>query len=94
LQDVKRALLETENELEQMESENAGVAVLKKTNERLYDELTSLQAQIQKLEAMNSSGFSMLNSNLQFNSNLQKVRKSSFDDPGIPEERSDLQLIE
>jgi hypothetical protein len=42
LQEVKRALLEKENEFDTMQSEMAGMSVLKKTNERLYSELTTL----------------------------------------------------
>lgn len=89
LSDMKRTLLELENENETLQSEMVGVAVLKKTNERLYSELTSLQTQLKKLESMNSSSMSMLNSGLQFNQHGQTKPI-----PGVPEERSDLELME
>ena len=89
LQEVKRALLEKENEFDTMQSEMAGMSVLKKTNERLYSELTTLQTQLKKLEQMNASGFSITNSGLQFQSHNQMKPI-----PGIPEERLDLQIME
>lgn len=89
LSEVKRTLIEKENECETLKSELVGVTVLKKTNERLYSELTTLQTQLKKLESMNSSNFSMLNSGLQFNPHNQ-----SKPIPGVPEERTDLELID
>jgi hypothetical protein len=55
-------LLEKESELETKLIQNADTVVLKATNERLHSELVSLQAQLKKLEAMNSSAFTMYNS--------------------------------
>lgn len=62
VQDLRRKLLEKESELETKLIQNADTVVLKATNERLHSELVSLQAQLKKLEAMNSSAFTMYNS--------------------------------
>ena len=61
-----------------------GVQVLRKTNERLYSEMTALQNQLKKLESMNSSSLSMVNSGLQFNPSASLTKKSMR----IPDERS------
>lgn len=89
LSDTKRTLLEKENECDTLRSEMVGVSVLKKTNERLFTELTALQNQMKRLESMNSSNFSMMNSGLQYNPNTKTPEM-----PGVPEERSDLELID
>jgi chromosome segregation ATPase len=80
MSDLKRKVIELESENETLKSQMVGVPVLKKTNERLYSELTTLQNQLKKLESMNSSNFSMLNSGLQFNQSKPPI----YD---VPEER-------
>ena len=57
---LEREILEKNSRIEEMSAQLEGVEVLKKTNERLYSELTELQNQLQKLESLNGSSMSML----------------------------------